>query len=398
MADPTPQPDEPTAPASPGRTAALVLLAAVALGSIGMFVWHVVVEPPGPAQVATAAAPGAATSGRATSGRATSGGAAPGAAAPGAAAGAAAAGAAAGAAAPLAAAGSAATTPPAHPTLPAVIPPSFDIVRVDPRGSAVIAGRAEPNASVSIQSDGKALGQVTADGQGAWAFGPTEPLPPGSHALTLLEQTKDGHGVASTGSVVMAVPEHGPAAAAPLVVATTPGQAPTVLQGPPGTVAKPGKLGLGAVEYSDKGDLRLSGTAPPGAPVQLYADNHPIGEVHTGPDGRWSLVPGAAVPEGTHTLRLDQLGPNGKVVARQELPFRREAPGSASVAEGHVVVQPGNSLWRIASHAYGSGFRYTVIYQANHDQIRNPNLIYPGQVFAVPTDGSAKPASSSTSK
>ena len=372
MADPTPQPDAPLPPVSPGRTAVLVLLAIVALGSIGMFVWHTV-EPPGPAQVATTAAPAAVTAGAA----------APGTAAPG-------------ATAPLAAA-TPAIIPPTQPA-PLVIPPSFDIVRVDPQGSAVIAGRAEPNASVSIQSDGKELGHVTADGQGAWAFGPTEPLPPGSHALTLLEQTKDGHGVASTGAVVMAVPQHGPTAAAPLVVATTPGQAPTVLQGPPGAVAKPGKLGLGAVEYSDKGELRLSGTAPPGAPVQLYADNHPIGEVHAGPDGRWSLVPGAAVPEGTHTLRLDQLAPNGKVAARQELPFRREAAGSAAVAEGHVVVQPGNNLWRIASHAYGSGFRYTIIYQANHDQIRNPDLIYPGQVFAVPPEGAVSPASSSKSR
>jgi hypothetical protein len=346
MADPTPQPDEPLPPASPGRTVVLILLALVAVGSIGMFVWHAMV-PSGPASVATTAP--AVT----------------------------------------------ATTPP---VAPVVLPPNFDIVRIDPTGSAVIAGRADPNASVSIQSDGKELGHVTADGQGAWAFGPTDPLPPGSHALTLLEHTKGGHDVASLGSVVMAVPEHGPAATAPLVVATTPGQAPTVLQGPPGAGgAKPGHLGLGAVEYGDKGELRLSGTAPPGAPVRLYADNHPIGEVHAGPDGRWSLVPGTAVPEGTHTLRLDQLGPNGKVVARQELPFRREAAGLAAVAAGHVVVQPGNSLWRMASNAYGNGLRYTVIYQANQDQIRDPNLIYPGQVFAVPTAGAAKPASSSPS-
>jgi nucleoid-associated protein YgaU len=28
--------------------------------------------------------------------------------------------------------------------------------------------------------------------------------------------------------------------------------------------------------------------------------------------------------------------------------------------------------------------RYTVIYEANRTQIRNPDLIYPGQVFAIP--------------
>ena len=44
----------------------------------------------------------------------------------------------------------------------------------------------------------------------------------------------------------------------------------------------------------------------------------------------------------------------------------------------------GRPLWRIARRVYGEGTRYAVIYQANRDMIRDPDLIYPGQVFAVP--------------
>ena len=44
-----------------------------------------------------------------------------------------------------------------------------------------------------------------------------------------------------------------------------------------------------------------------------------------------------------------------------------------------------NSLWRISRRVYGAGLRYSVIYQANRDRIRDPNLIYPGQIFVVPT-------------
>jgi nucleoid-associated protein YgaU len=51
---------------------------------------------------------------------------------------------------------------------------------------------------------------------------------------------------------------------------------------------------------------------------------------------------------------------------------------------GKIVIQPGNSLWRISRVIYGRGVEYTVIYDANKDQIRNPNLIYPGQIFATP--------------
>jgi hypothetical protein len=67
------------------------------------------------------------------------------------------------------------------------------------------------------------------------------------------------------------------------------------------------------------------------------------------------------------------------------------APAEGTVASstpgtrnGRVVIQPGNNLWRISRVIYGQGVRYTIIYQANKDQIRNPHLIYPGQIFATP--------------
>ena len=49
-----------------------------------------------------------------------------------------------------------------------------------------------------------------------------------------------------------------------------------------------------------------------------------------------------------------------------------------------ATVIHGDSLWRISRKIFGQGIRYTRIYEANASQIRNPNLIYPGQVFVVP--------------
>jgi nucleoid-associated protein YgaU len=48
------------------------------------------------------------------------------------------------------------------------------------------------------------------------------------------------------------------------------------------------------------------------------------------------------------------------------------------------VVSRGDSLWRISHVTYGAGLRYVVVYKANRDQIRNPNRIYPGQIFVLP--------------
>src|SRR5262249_38112480 len=97
-----------------------------------------------------------------------------------------------------------------------------------------------------------------------------------------------------------------------------------------------------------------------------------------------TLTPQVWIAPGTHGLRVDQLTARGQVTARIDMPFRREQLAARDIAEGSVVVQAGQNLWRLARRAYGTGLRYTVIYQANHDQIRDPKLIYPGQTFAIP--------------
>ena len=83
-------------------------------------------------------------------------------------------------------------------------------------------------------------------------------------------------------------------------------------------------------------------------------------------------------------MRIDQLTEAGKVTARVELPFERAEPEATVLAAGQVIVQPGNSLWRISRRLYGRGILYTVIYNANKGQIKDPDLIYPGQVFDTP--------------
>jgi nucleoid-associated protein YgaU len=62
------------------------------------------------------------------------------------------------------------------------------------------------------------------------------------------------------------------------------------------------------------------------------------------------------------------------------------APSSTVVVPkiATTMVTRGDSLWRLSQTSYGAGMRYAVIYNANKEQIRNPNLIYPGQVFVMP--------------
>jgi nucleoid-associated protein YgaU len=262
------------------------------------------------------------------------------------------------------------------------VAPAFDIVRVGPTGNAVMAGRSEPGADVTVLDSGKAVGVARADQNGNWMLVPAAPLPSGSAELTLSSQGKTGQAVLGEAPVLLVIPGSNTPAAPPLVVLAQPNAPSRLLQAPESTT--PGKLGLDTVDYDDHGAIRFSGTAPPRAPVRVYVDTAPVGDAIGDASGHWTLSPTQAVEPGIHKLRLDQLAANGKVANRLELPFLRETLAQSQVAPGSVVVQPRQNLWRLARRAYGAGIRYTVIYQANQDQIRDPRLIYVGQVFTIP--------------
>ena len=73
----------------------------------------------------------------------------------------------------------------------------------------------------------------------------------------------------------------------------------------------------------------------------------------------------------------------------QSQPAETEASGEGVkevVAGTSVIIRKGDSLWRVARRNYGQGIRYTTIFEANRDQIKNPRLIYPGQVLKVPEE------------
>jgi hypothetical protein len=152
------------------------------------------------------------------------------------------------------------------------------------------------------------------------------------------------------------------------------------------------QIALDAITYEDAGAVALSGRGTANEFVRVYLDNQPVLTAEIGADGQWrAKLPD--VDSGTYTLRVDAVGPSGDVTSRIESPFRREDPAvlaaAAARAEGAsvirvVTVQPGNTLWAIARDRYGEGLAYVKVFEANRDRIRDPDLIYPGQVFSIP--------------
>lgn len=261
--------------------------------------------------------------------------------------------------------------------------PTFDIVRVERDGSAIAAGRSLPGARIELKANGEIVAETTADERGEWVAVLEEPLKPGSIELRITAHNPDGSSKDSHQVVTVSVPEGGEEQ--PLVVRSEPGKASKVLQGP-GVPADAGSLVLETVDYDDKGNIIISGRADPGATVRIYVDRDLVGETVADASGHWELSPEADIVPGQYALRVDRVDEQGQVVGRIEVPFERGEPQAvlAALKEGKVVIQPGNNLWNISRRLYGSGFSYTIIYEANKDQIRDPDLIYPGQIFETP--------------
>ncbi|MBS1164253.1 MAG: LysM domain/BON superfamily protein [Proteobacteria bacterium] len=444
-------------------------------------------------------------------------------------------------------AGAAATAPAAE-----TVVPIFDLVRVEPTGDAVIAGRSAPDAKVEILSGKDVVAGGKANDTGSWAIVLADPLKPGAHDLSVRVTGKDGKVATSEQSVAVSVPQGGNGDV--LVVLNQPGSPSTVLQVPglqeaqakladagvepaqvaesvpailpeapkaavpaatpeppvsasatataiagnetmPATTAEPAPAAMtsapaatpvapaaatvaipappadmqsaaatpalaqaepapaaekpaetapapvapaqaapagsaaepaapkaepaaapaptvtiDAVELENGKRLYAAGSAENGAVIRLYVDDKAIGDTKAD-KGRWLYQGQAQLAPGKHLVRIDQIGANGTVLARAEVPFQiaedgLAAPtvasgvGSAQAGAGSageakpaepetLIIRRGDNLWMIAKRLYGKGIRYSTIYQANTDQIRNPDLIYPGQVFVVPEGDSA---------
>ena len=61
-----------------------------------------------------------------------------------------------------------------------------------------------------------------------------------------------------------------------------------------------------------------------------------------------------------------------------------DTPATVAQRPLSITVQPGFTLWGIASQQFGEGVMYVQVFEANKDRIRDPDLIYPGQVFVIP--------------
>ena len=253
--------------------------------------------------------------------------------------------------------------------------PAFDLVRVDEDGSAIIAGSAKPNSEVRLLVDGKELETAETDASGAFAILTT--IPSGEKPLELqLEDVNDSN-IKSADTVLIILNKEAEGSGPKIIIAESDGK--IIVQEQNDVAPKIQPLSLDTINYAASGDVILAGRASSEQIVRVYVDNKPVvlGEVT---DGKWNFeIPN--IEEGIYTLRVDAINNEGKVVDRVESPFQRVI---REMEDGQATIQPGFTLWKLAELKYGFGMRYVQIFEANRDSIKDPDLIYPGQVFQIP--------------
>jgi nucleoid-associated protein YgaU len=215
--------------------------------------------------------------------------------------------------------------------------PVFDIARIEPTGDAVIAGRAAPGAVVELLRNGERHDRAVADQSGQFVMVPPR-LPPGDYELTLRSRQPDVKQATSKQSVVVALAEVESSSGAVRSSAEVPFNVPETV------LANPSALDQAV------------------GPSQARRPSQPPLQIAKRQDIAVSQLPPAATP------LSDGSSPSAVVVSKMAT----------------TVVSRGDSLWRISRVTYGTGMRYAFVYRANRDQIRNPNRIYPGQIFVLP--------------
>ena len=298
----------------------------------------------------------------------------------------------------------------------------YDALRVTPEGALTLAGTVAPGALVEVLLDGAVIDTQTADAQGAFASVVTVAPSAAPRGLGLRVRGADGVARMADETLTVAPSPLALAEAEKIAAAEALAARPLVTDATGGArllAEATAELVIDTLAFGEAGAMSVSGRgAPAGAALRAYVDNAEVGLTRPDASGAWQMRLPAAAP-GAHSLRVDALDAAGEVLARAEQGFETVLPaaeiaarlpalppasaelsttppavpladasprtGTTTGAGGRAItILRGHTLWAIAREAYGNPYLYVQIFEANRDQIRDPDLIYPGQVFTLP--------------
>ena len=300
----------------------------------------------------------------------------------------------------------------------------IDLAQVTPDGEAVIAGKAEPLAEITIFEGDIILGKTTANEDGEWVVVLERALGPGEHLVSV--GMKSASGKTDIANLTLAIQVGDAEDEQPLVALLPQSETdiPELLQSPDdkvetaavveaatgsdtdvkvaGTVQvdvapqpvfteQPAAdaptvpaLAPRSLSWKTNGELQIDGVSRGGVRVFAKAAGRSFAEASVAKGGAWRLTGKVDAGRASRVMSFALHDGEGSVVATYELPVATRDLSQGVDGSKLVIVQQGDALWRIAYRSYGEGIKYVDIVRRNAAAIEDPDLIFPNQIFAIP--------------
>lgn len=255
---------------------------------------------------------------------------------------------------------------------------TFDIVRVTKQGDVVMAGQSQPNENIELLNNDQIIASFFSDANGEWIWISDLPLKKGIKKFELRYVDKNEILNSSSQTVIIFNDDK---EFRPTVAKFTNGKKKKI------NILSLEKiqdgLSLDLVDYSPTGDLILSGRTLPDNKIQFLKSGNHFENLFSDEDGNWKLALNINDLK-NETLTISTKIKNEELLLSFNHTDLKSKFNIETLNTNEIVVEPGNSLWRIARKTMGGGMFYTEIYKNNLKRIKNPDLIYPGQVFNIP--------------
>ncbi len=256
--------------------------------------------------------------------------------------------------------------------------PKFEMVRIGDNGSLIITGNYKADTTISILANKINLGSEKTNKYGEFALTPRTKLKPGNYILTIMSEN-EGKAIYSSDNVFIYIAENATAKSSVSLLMTENGT--KILQGP---AIDSGNLILSKVDYLPNERILITGRSVPRLFVSLKLNDTEIGTTRVSDSGTFGLgkAIGTLNYETEYTLNAVLKDANGKIISETKQTFK--FPKWEENKNVSFTVRKNDTLWLISRYHYGKGSMYSLIFNQNRDKIKNPDLIYPKQVFEIP--------------
>ncbi len=313
-----------------------------------------------------------------------------------------------------------------QPDVTPAAPLTIDLARVKPDGAAVFAGTAAANAKIRIFEGDILLGETVANANGEWVIVLEKSLAAGQHLISVAMERSDGSTEMADRSLAVEIYQDTETKPLVALLPETATEVPVLIQSPDdvdaaspaapaseaivadatGADAAAAKAAMGdtteaaptkpqaksqiaalapsAIIWRDASRILISGTSRGGVRVTVNDEKGQFGEALVLADGAWQVAGSLDMDIAVNHLRFALFDEANHIIARYDLPVKARDLAKGQDGSPLVVVNKGDMLWRIAYHQLGEGVKYVDIVRRNQQDINDPDLIYPKQIFAVP--------------